>query len=94
MVSKQSLHSLQKVELSSTLCNCCNPQNVARQAAERACYAPQSNRNLSRNAIATQLQTKLHSVALGVELDSTFCNDCRDFLRQSQSQVAAQHCNV
>ena len=59
MVSKQSLHSLQKLEPSSTLCNRCNPQNVASQAAERVCYALQSNHNLSRNAIATQVAKKI-----------------------------------
>ena len=32
------MQSLQKVERSCALCNCCKPKKVARQVAKRACY--------------------------------------------------------
>ena len=38
MVSKQSMQSLQKLEQSSTLCNCSKPRQVAKQVAKRVCY--------------------------------------------------------
>ena len=39
-----------------------------------------------------KLQRKLHRLTLAVELSSTFCNDCRDFLKLLQ--VAARDCSV
>ena len=70
MVSKQSIQLLQKVEPSST---------VARQVVKRECYTLQPTCNLSRNVIVIQIAKKLRGVTLTVELDSTFCKDCRDF---------------
>ena len=52
MVLKQSMQLLQKVELSSTLCNHFKPERVARQVAKRAGYTLQPTCNLSRNSIA------------------------------------------
>ena len=54
MISKISPQSLQEVEHSSTLCNRCKPQKVARQVEERTCYTPQPTYNLS----ATPLRQK------------------------------------
>ena len=59
MVSKQSMQSLQKVELSSTLCNRCKPKKVETQVAKRACYTLQPTCNLSRNTILTQVAWKI-----------------------------------
>ena len=59
LIRKNSMQSLQKVEPSSTLCNCCKPKNVAGQVAKRACYTLQPTYNLSCNAIATQVSKKI-----------------------------------
>ena len=60
---------------------------VARQVAKRACY-----KQISSNAIATQVAKKLHRVTLAVELDCTSCNDYRDFFKPLQ--VTARDCNL
>ena len=39
-----------------------------------------------------KLKRKLHCGTLAMELNSTFCNDCKDFLKPLQ--VAARDCNV
>ena len=85
------MQSLQEVGPSFTLCNRCKPKKVARQVANEGMLHV-------ANGLATpmqhKLQIKLHRLTLAVELGSTFCNDCRDFLKQLQ--VAARHvsCNL
>ena len=59
MVLKQSMQSLQKVKLSSALCNHCKSQKVTMQVAKKACYTLQPNCNLSRNATGTQVEKKI-----------------------------------
>ena len=53
------MQSLQKVEPSSTLSNCCKPKKAVRQVAKRACYTLQPTCNFSCNTIATQVAKKL-----------------------------------
>ena len=42
--------------------------------------------------LATCLAMEFDGVMLALQLGSTFCNNCRDFLRPLQ--VAVRHCNV
>ena len=47
---------------------------------------------VSQHHCNTSCKEKLHRLTLSVELDSTFCNDCRGFLKPLQ--VVARNCNV
>ena len=90
---RKSLQSLQEVELSSAasvaqcnfLCNmCCNC--VATKVAGRSQRVTCSLCNLSRNFLDLQ---QLHKVELG----STLCNDCMEFVL-NRLQLAACDCTV
>ena len=75
-----SMQSLQKVELISTLCKCCKPKKVARQVAKRACYTLQPTCNFCRNAIETQVAKKIAPCNTSCRVRFCLaCNDCRDF---------------
>ena len=74
-----------KIEPSSTLCSCCKPKKVAKQAAKEGIF---TLCNLPASFLATplqhKLQRKLQHATIAVGLDSTSCNDFRDFLKALQ----------
>ena len=80
------MQSLQRVELSSTAASL----NKLQERGHVTCG------NLPAIFLTTPLQHKsqrnLHCVKVAVELDSTSCNDCRDFLMSLP--VASRDCNV
>ena len=59
MDSKNSMQSLQKVKVSSTLCNLCKHKKIVKQVANRACYTLQHTRNIALNSIAEQVAKKI-----------------------------------
>ena len=83
-----SLQSLQKIEPSSTLCDCCKCKKVARKVARRACYTLQPTCNFSSNAIATHVAKKIAPCSCRAQF--YFLQWLQKFLRPLQ--VAA--CNM
>ena len=73
-----SFHSLQTVELSSTVRKCCKPKKLLdkfHRGHVTRCDLPAT---FLATPLQHKLQRKLHRVTLAVELDSTSYNDCRD----------------
>ena len=87
-----SMQSLQKVEPSCTLCDCCKPKMLQDKLQRWHVRCSNLPAAFLATPLQHKLQRKLHLLTLAVKLDSTSCNDCRNFLEPLQ--VAAQDCNV
>ena len=84
-----SMQSLQKVKPSSTLCNCCKPKKCEAICKEGMLHAATYLQLFSQRHC--NISCKEHRVTPAVALDSTSCNNYRDFLKPLQ--VAARDCN-
>ena len=84
------MQSFQKGEPSSTLRNCCKPKklgNKLRRGHVTRCKLPSTF--LAKSLQHNELR---HVIILAVDLNSTFSNDCRDFLNHCKLQPEIATC--